>query len=518
MAEKIAKATGKGWGAAFKISLAAALMTPVVAMSPAATALPPRAQASLLQLAAQHPDAKVRVIVQKSGQGSNVEAEVVKLGGTVTKDLHIINAFAAELPASAAGKLSTQKAINWVSMDAQVVSTGDGAVPPPPPGTIISSTNLKGVYPKSVRATDVWNKAPYLQGTGIGVAVVDTGIMGAHPDLLDATGHSRVVANVAFGPSANVLDTYGHGTHVAGIIGGNGAASNGAYMGVAPKVNLVNVKVSDDNGSAVASDVVEGLQWILDNKATYNIRVVNMSFNSSVMQSYNVDPLDAAVEVLWFNKVVVVVSSGNDGKNALYPPANDPFVITVGATDDRGTADTKDDVQAPFSGWGTSTDGFSKPDISAPGVNIVSLLASPIETLAVAHPDHVVLPNTVGIPYFRMSGTSMAAPIVAGASALLLQREPNLNPDQVKFRLMDKAHNVGGKGSGTAEVEINATVSSTNTQNANTGRPASALLQTGATPVNWDSVNWNSVNWNSVNWNSVNWNSVNWNSDWWENH
>src|SRR5207248_6361604 len=144
----------------------------------------------------------------------------------------------------------------------------------------------------------------------------------------------------------------------------------------------------------------------------YNIHVVNLSLSSSVPDSYTQDPLDAALEILWLNRVVVVVSAGNtsNGHNGvLCPPANDPFVITVGATDDRGTTDPGDDVMAPFSSYGTTTGGVTKPDLVAPGTNIISTLASPQAVLAQAHPDHIVANS-----YFRMSGTSMAAPMAAG--------------------------------------------------------------------------------------------------------
>ena len=162
-------------------------------------------------------------------------------------------------------------------------------------------------------------------------------------------------------------DLNGHGTHVAGIIGGDGYLSDGAYMGVAPAINLVDVKVLNDAGMGYLSDVVAGLQWVLENKATYNIRVVNLSLNSSVAESYNQSPLDAALEILWFNGVVVVVSAGNNGNNSsstrgvLLPPANDPFLISVGAADDRGTTTLIDDKLANFSAYGT-TAGQVKPD------------------------------------------------------------------------------------------------------------------------------------------------------------
>ncbi len=270
---------------------------------------------------------------------------------------------------------------------------------------------------------------------------------------------------------------------------------------------------------AMESDVVNGLQWILENRATYNIRVVNLSLNTSIAQSYNTSPMDAACEILWFNGIVVVVSAGNNGSANLFPPANDPFVITVGATEDKGTASIADDSIATFSAYGFTENLINKPELVAPGKNIVSLSSGRASILGKSYPD-----NKVGTSYFRMSGTSMSAPMVSGAVALLLQDEPNLTPDQVKYRLMATAnkswagYNVTKAGAGY--LDIYAAVHGTTTQSANTGLPASQLLTTGSNPitwgsVSWNSVSWNSVSWNSVSWNSVSWNSVSWNSDYW---
>ena len=197
----------------------------------------------------------------------------------------------------------------------------------------LNITKLSNVFDKAVRATDVWNTAPYIQGAGMTVAVVDSG------KLKTAAIGSRLIGEVNFNTAEhNANDQYGHGTFVTGIVGDDGAVSGGKYFGIAPKANVLGLRVSDDQGMSTESDVVSALQWVYDNKATYNIKVVNLSLNSSVMQSYHTSPLDAAVEILWFNGIVVVVSAGNNGTAALYPPANDPFVITVGAVKDNGTA------------------------------------------------------------------------------------------------------------------------------------------------------------------------------------
>ncbi len=494
-----------GWGRYSSVLLVVTLLLPFMAteLKPELT---PRAQPILLQMAAERPDATLSVIVQKTVKDTQVESLVIRLGGTVTADLHIINAFGAILPAKAIAELSRADGVRWVSLDAPMVEAACQQC--------VDTTNLKNAYVHAIGADKLWNESPYLQGQGIGVAVVDSGI-NPQQDLYTVMGANRLVASVAFnnGYNQSVYDGYGHGNHVAGIIGGNGSRSNGAYIGVAPMVNLITVKVSDDQGTATALNVIKGLQWINDHKVNYNIKVVNLSLNSAVPASYVTDPIDAAVEILWFNKIVVVVSAGNLGENALYPPANDPFVIAVGATDDKGTASITDDVIASYSGSGNTTDGIKKPDLLAPGTNIVGLMANPNSVLATAHPANVV--NGI---YFRMSGTSMAAPMVSAAAALLLQDEPNLTPDQVKYRLMATA-NKAWPGYNTkvdaGYLDVYAAVKGTTNTSANTGTRVSRMLRTGSQPINWDSVNWNSVNWNSVNWNSVNWNSVNWNSDVW---
>jgi serine protease AprX len=482
------------------------------------TSLPETAGAAnlhplLARLAVEQPDQMVSVIVQKVANNADAEALVAALGGVVTKDLTIINAFAAQLTAAAARELAQHRSVNWVSLDAPVVQSGG------PDGTV-STTALLNTYNAAIGADRLW--AEGYQGSSVTVAVVDSGIA----DLNDfkqsygGNGGLRIQTTVSIvGGSDFGKDWYGHGTHVAGVIGGNGTLSYGRYIGVAPKVKLIAVDVTNEQGAGTTSDVIAGLQWIYNNRAAHNIRVVNISLNSSVAESYHTSALDAAVEILWFSGIVVVVSGGNNGSSSpgiLYPPANDPFVISVGAVDDRGTVSTSDDGLASFSAYGIAQGGFVKPDLVAPGKDIYSLLSKADSSLAVAHPGHRHPDPSFRDYYMRMSGTSMAAPMVAGAVALLLQDEPNLTPDQVKYRLMATARPFSG-GSGAKYLDAYAAVHGTTTQSANTGRVASQLLWTGSSPVTWGSVNWNSVNWNSVNWNSVNWNSVNWNSVNWNN-
>lgn len=468
-----------------------------------------RLQPLLLEMAAQQPDQLISVIVQKAVEDDRVEKAVSALGGHVTLDLSIINAFVATLPVHDAVQLTRLNGVRWVSLDAPMVST-DCTL-----DCLTTDVSLKNAYVKTINANKVWFAAPTRQGTGVSVAVLDAGV-NWQTDLYTKYGQNRVIASVRFNTDYNqtTFDNFGHGSHIAGIVAGNGTSSNGKYIGVAPNANIINVKVSNDDGSTTTSKVVAGMQWILANKAQYNIRVVNLSLNSTVSESYHTNPIDAAAEILWFNGIVVVVSAGNNGNGGIYPPANDPFVITVGSTDDKATQNLSDDTIATFSAYGTTQDGFAKPDLVAPGQNIISLMGNTNGVIPTQHPA-----NRVDNVYFRMSGTSMSAPMVAGAAALLLEDEPNLNPDQVKYRLMATANNTwpgySATQAGAGIVDVYAALNSTTTQTANTGTIASQLLWTGTTPPPWGSVQWGSVQWGSVQWGSVQWGSVQWGSDYW---
>jgi serine protease AprX len=325
-------------------------------------------------------------------------------------------------------------------------------------------------------------------------------------------------------------DDYGHGTWVSGIAAGRGwglgtSTSEGQYVGIAPDANLIELKVTDLNGQAHTSDVINALQWVTDNRATYNIRVVNLSLVSSVAESYTTSALDAAVELAWLKGIVVVVSAGNAGPNTLlYAPANDPYVITVGATDDKGTAGTSDDQLAPWSSYGTTQDGFAKPDLVAPGRHIVGPLAGGNVTLSSLFPGNIL--SGLNNLYIQLSGTSAAAPVVSGSVADLLQARPNMRPDYVKGLLRQTAIPVAGVGTGAGYPQILRAANYNDDLNrANVGLvPNNYVAQAGCqtlpagtdcSQANWANVSWNSVSWNSVSWNSVSWNSVSWNSVSW---
>ena len=389
---------------------------------------------------------------------------------------------------------------------------------PAPPHTYLDTLNVRPLWDMGIKGSYVY------------VAVIDSG-MAPDWDFQRLPGEpgntsSRLHTQKSFNDNTNLAyDTNGHGTHVAGIIGGSGQKSNGLYKGIAPNVGFLSIKVCDDNGMAYESDVVAAMQWVYENNKNigtspytpYKISVVNLSLNSTVDQSYHTSPLSAAAEILWFNGIVVVASAGNvtaeSGYNTINAaPANDPFIITVGASNENGTSDRSDDVLGNFSAYGTTVDGINKPDIIAPGKNIVSTLAESSWWRNNYNNRFVD-----GI-YFRASGTSMAAPMVTGAVALLLQDEPNLTPDQVKYRLMHTGsiiQGIPGDPNSYPYLDVYAAVTGTTSDSANQGLLPSMLLATGEDAIDFASVGWNSVGWNSVGWNSVGWNSVGWNSVGW---
>ena len=254
-----------------------------------------------------------------------------------------------------------------------------------------------------------------------------------------------------------MTDAFGHGTHVAGIIAGNPARANGVAReytgGVAPGANLINVRVLGADGSGFTSDVINGIEWVVANRARYNIRVINLSLGHPVTEACATDPLCEAVNQAVQAGIVVVVSAGNTGKaldgrailGGISSPGNSPYAITVGALNTWGTVDRSDDTVATFSSRGPSAyDLGVKPDIAAPGTKILSLQADNAFLPTMYPSIHVA--GSGNNAYMYLSGTSMAAPMVSGGVALLLQGSPNLSPAQVKFALQNGATAMTGGG------------------------------------------------------------------------
>jgi serine protease AprX len=357
------------------------------------------------------------------------------------------------------------------------------------------------------------------------IAIVDSGIDAARV----ADFGTRVIAAVnlsSLRPGA-IGDQEGHGTMVAGLAAGASALN----PGVAKTAPLVDVRTADGDGRSLTSDVVAACDWILAHKSTFNIRVANLSMAGNTQTSFRIDPIDKAIEQLWFNGIVVVAAAGNHGIDGSavdmsFAPGNDPFVISVGATDQLQTATSADDTIAPWSAYGHSLDGFAKPDLSAPG----RYLIAPVPTAALFPtllPDRVVVPG-----YMWMSGTSFAAPIAAGAAAQILARHPGWTPDQVKGALMLTARYLPNAGwaAGVGEVDAAAASAVAAPPNPNenlntfvvsdpaTGAPTfddTTWAATVSSNANWSSANWSSANWSSANWSSANWSSANWGSANW---
>jgi serine protease AprX len=429
---------------------------------------------------------------------------VAELGGQVTSpELSVINGFGALLEDDVAEELANRTGVAAVTVNAVASSDpsdggeglSGGAACPAADSTTRAGGGAGSIYDVSplnslsllrqplqytVRADRAWLRA---SGRGVGVAVIDTGIAGDLPDFI-TNGSSRVIASAVTNPCAkNANDQVGHGTHVAGLIAGNSLNHpglkklTGRYMGIAPRANLVSVKVSDDDGATTVLDVIYGIQFVVDHKNALGIRVVNLSLSSTVAESYKTDPLDAAVEAAWFSGIVVVAAAGNEGTagdSVSYAPANDPYAITAGALDDRGTRALEDDVLAPWSSRGVTQDGVQKPEVLAPGTRLVAALAPRSDF------EDMCRKCMLGRSYFRLSGTSMASAVVSGVAALVIQQRPNLTPDQVKGAILSTLRNVPGAG---AAVDAGAALDGTGA--ANGGLVPNRLLDPSTGLIDW---------------------------------
>jgi len=272
-----------------------------------------------------------------------------------------------------------------------------------------------------------------LTGMGVTVAILDTGIAPVN-DLVNPK--TRIIDFVDFvNNKGHAYDDNAHGTHVAGIIAGNGRSSYGEHVGLAPEANIIGVKVLDEHGRGKAADALAGIQWVLDNQKKYNIRVVNLSIGTEDLGS--MDPLVRSVETLWDAGVVVVIAAGNNGPNyfSITSPGISRKVITVGASDDNIKTHIWGSQKINFSGRGPTSECIIKPDILAPGTDIISTLSTSRE-LGRERKKQL---NIINGNYVKMSGTSMACPFVTGAVALFLQNFPNSEPNDVKLALKRSA-------------------------------------------------------------------------------
>src|SRR5579864_8993554 len=386
------------------------------------------------------PNSTVDVIIQFQTPPTNQELKGIGINGKLKRQFHHIIAVNAEIPRSIVNNLEADPNVTYISPNRNMAGSLD----------IVTAT---------VNAPYAWQMG--LDGTGVGVAVIDSGVTPKDDLMAAGGGTSRIVYSESFIGFSDTTDGYGHGTHVAGIVGGNGADSTGVafkhtYRGLAPNASIVNLRVLDQNGAGTEAGVIAAIDRAIQLQGTYNIRVINLSLGHRVYESYTLDPLCQAAEAAWQSGIVVVVAAGNYGRDnslgtrgygTIASPGNDPFVITVGATKTAGTPSRLDDSVASYSSKGpTAFDHIVKPDLVAPGNNVVSLMA-PNSTIATMFPSAFVqnsyyevnaAPGT-STDYIRLSGTSMPPPVVSGAAALMLQKQPGLTPDQVKARLMKTA-------------------------------------------------------------------------------
>jgi subtilisin family serine protease len=507
------------WGRSGKrmlvlLSLAAMLVVPV-AGSAASGGLPGKPSAvvpnSLLAQAAANPDRLFDVIVQgnKDISSSGVGQDVTNSNGKLKMRFLTVNGVDALVSGKSLVQLASNPHVLAITPNVQTKLMGYEDATMWRDTTHLSSPSLTNATSSSLPA----------------IAVVDSGVQ-ARTDF-----GNRIVASVnmcSLCPLTASGDDNGHGTMVAGIAAG----SSPSWPGGAPGAPIVSIRTADATGQSLTSDVIAAADWIDSHARAYNIRVANFSLIGANQTSIAVDPLDRAVERLWLDGIVVVAAAGNHGTGTgpvsmSYAPANDPFVITVGAVDQHQTSSPGDDTIPSWSAYGSTMDGFWKPELSAPGRYMIA--PTPMTgTIARTFPDRIVAPG-----YVWMSGTSFAAPAVAAAAALILSRNLSWTPDQVKGALMVTAVNMPllppGAG-GVGEINAASAAGKSNPPNPNGGLYpfVSTDPLTGARSFNaaswgtyvgsnasWSTASWGDASWSAVSWNEASWASASWNAASW---
>jgi serine protease AprX len=492
----------------------------------------------------------VNVIVQGINGAPDARAAVKAVGGSIERNLPIINGVSARVPSDSISRLSANPRVWQLSPNEAIAFEGRGP----------NANDSKRIQ-KVVRSDKLWSEG--VTGNGVTVALIDTGVYN-HPDLA-----GRVVCGADFshevGTAAECQDTFGHGTFIAGLIAGNGASSNSKYRGAAPQANIVSVKAAGFDGSTDASTILASIQWVVAHKDEFGIRALNLSLGSDSAQDYRLSPLNYAVEKAWQAGIVVVVSSGNSGPDAqtVMKPGDDPYVITVGASDDKDTTSINDDRVPVFSSRGpTAANGLAKPDVVSPGVHTTSL-RSPGSAIDQEYGSTAVVDGN----YFKGTGTSMSTGTVTGVVAQMLQRRPTLTNDDVKYRLKETARQIAdtnpdlvGDGLIDAYAAANNTVLGISTQNYQNSSGLGSLAldrgtldvqfasplgqidaagevkaQTDPSQVNpsnplgllpfvaadykltgWDPASWEGTTWKTEDWTGTTWKGTTWKATVWD--
>ncbi len=479
-------------------------------------------------------DQAVPVIVYAPDSLSQVTATIPE--GVDTTNVPLVDGVAASLTPDEIANLADQDFVTGIVADNPVYGLGSSA-----------SMDITNLAIGLGRVASPASGGP--SGSGVGVAILDTGVT-TSTDL----AASRIVGwkDLVNGESAP-YDDAGHGTFIAGVIAGDGTASlprdSGGqatmqFRGVAPAADIVGVKVLDDTGAGRSSTLIAGIQWAIAHKDQYNIRVINLSIGGDPVGPASIDPVDLACEAAVKAGIVVVAAAGNEGAFGLggvVAPGNDPYVLTVGATDTLQTRSTSDDTVAKYSSWGpTLFDEYAKPDLVAPGNRVISLRV-PDSFIDTNFPDNLIAVKTY-IPtaspdatpsYLMLSGTSCSAPVATGAVALLLQKDPSLSPADVKLRLMDSADPVAKASQyqqGAGALDVAGALQDRSVARGNQKQGLSQDLGNGLTiltpatynawmtrvgatygwtPFNWPTA-WKKFQWTKFQWTKFQWTKFQW--------
>lgn len=421
------------------------------------------------------------------------------------------DAFVANMSLNEIQTLSQSGAVNYISPDRPTAMLGH-----------IETTTGSTL----VRSSGTENGVTSLDGSGVGIAVLDSGIWTGHKAFLGTSGQNRVVYQQNFVTGQSITnDNYGHGTHVAAIAAGNENRDNNKYRGIAYNANIINLRVLNNQGKGKTSDLLAALDWLDTNGRNYNIRVVNLSLGTAAIDSWYNDSVGWAAAYLNWDGMLVVAAAGNNGKDSngkktygqIHSPGNNPSVITVGASNTKGTDSRSDDVVTTYSSRGPTRsyytsgstkvfDHLTKPDIVAPGNKIISAKANGTNNLLAAFPsltnstlDYSTSDNE---DMMYLSGTSMSTPMVSGAATLLFQLNSNFTPTQVKMLLEYTAQPLNGfnmfeQGAGQLNIEgairlanvLSYTANFTNLSNGASTTRTSTLPTTSST-IAGGSVTW----------------------------
>jgi serine protease AprX len=436
-------------------------------------------------------------------RGASVEAAgqaVQRAGGDVGLTLALVNGVSARVPQSAVAGLEAE----------------GFSVVPDAAAHVVADDFDPAAFDASLGAIDPGAGWGSDAGEGIGVALVDTGVADT-PDLA-----GRLVRGPDISGEGDGIDHYGHGTFMAGLIAGDGTSSRLAggpiHTGVAPAARVISVKVAGADGSTSLSKLIAGIGWVVLHQDEVGASVLNLSFGIDAPMPYEANPLSAAVEAAWSSGLTVVVAAGNDGAGNVTSPGDDPYVITVGATDTHGTVAADDDTVAPWSG-SKDSHRYAKPDVLAPGTSIVSLRA-PGSTIDTSFPA-----ARIGTDYFRGSGTSMSTAITAGAAAVLLQHHPGATPDDVKGAIVDSSVSIGKKVLG-GELDLSAADHATSKgaweqhyqivfDGLGIGLDKMPWVGTRWSGSTWSGTRWSGTRWSGSTWSGTRWSGSTWSGSTW---